>query len=354
MRFENLVSNWSEFEELVRSICETGNVTVERDVVLVGKSGAPRQIDVVMKATHGLTNHLVVVECKYWKRPVTRQNVDSLSTALLDLNASKGIIFSSAGFQEGAIALAKHNGIDLFKVRSLEPSEQFGPATPLSAYRNYLWRSIRNLEFPGIHCWERDLSAYNIAINLGGIPGTVVRNTSDYPSGSVEGIIESWSFTTACDLALQAKQVLFNGQGGVRRFWNRVKQTADAPIELEVDGSIAIIPVIRYDLGITIWQEPYELDKNAYKFIVAVEDCILGIVHKASRESASESTKLEPAADRLPQGSKDPLSYTQKILFIDGWMPFDFDGMEKRKYYDTPGFPEFIKAEWVAEWRNPS
>jgi hypothetical protein len=38
----NLITDWDGFESLVSKLCETGDVTVERDVVMVGKSGAPR------------------------------------------------------------------------------------------------------------------------------------------------------------------------------------------------------------------------------------------------------------------------------------------------------------------------
>lgn len=67
----NLIIDWDGFERLVSKLCETGDVTVERDVVMVGKSGAPRQIDVAIKSKQGLVEHLVIVECKYWNRPVS-------------------------------------------------------------------------------------------------------------------------------------------------------------------------------------------------------------------------------------------------------------------------------------------
>src|ERR687896_1947116 len=144
----NLITDWDGFESLVSKLCETGDFTVERDVVMVGKSGAPRQIDIAIKAKQGLVEHLVIVECKYWNRRVSRANVDSFVNSLKELNASKGIIFSVNGFQKGAIQQASSERIELFKVRSLKDSELFSADEPLELYRNFLWRSIRNLQFP--------------------------------------------------------------------------------------------------------------------------------------------------------------------------------------------------------------
>jgi predicted helicase len=107
----DLVSDWGGFEKLVADLCDTGDVRVDRDVNLKGKSGAPRQIDVVIRHSQGFVEHLILVECKYWKDNVERAQVDAFATTLRDLNASRGIIFSSNGFQSGAVTQARHEGI---------------------------------------------------------------------------------------------------------------------------------------------------------------------------------------------------------------------------------------------------
>jgi hypothetical protein len=45
MNIADLVTDWDGFEKLVATLHETGEVTVEHNVVLPGRSGAPRQID---------------------------------------------------------------------------------------------------------------------------------------------------------------------------------------------------------------------------------------------------------------------------------------------------------------------
>src|SRR6202012_3533527 len=115
----DLVKDWGGFEKLVAELHETGEVTVEHNAILTGKSGAPRQIDVLIRHRQGLYDHLVIAECKYWNSPVERLHIDALATAIQDVGASRGVLFSTKGFQSGAITQAKQSNIDLFTVRDL-------------------------------------------------------------------------------------------------------------------------------------------------------------------------------------------------------------------------------------------
>ena len=54
MNIPELVTDWGGFEKLVVALHETGDVTVEHNAQLVGKSGAPRQIDVLLRHRQGL------------------------------------------------------------------------------------------------------------------------------------------------------------------------------------------------------------------------------------------------------------------------------------------------------------
>jgi hypothetical protein len=348
MSIRDIILDWASFEAFISTVCATKDVSVEHNVVLIGKSGAPRQIDVAIRATQGLVNHLVLAECKYWRKRVKREQVDSLATAIDDLNASRGIIFSTEGFQEGAVTLAKHKGIELFKLRELEVSEQFGPSTPLHEYRHYLFKGLRELDFPGIHCWTRDLSHLNLDLRLGGRrqSRTRVLNTQDYPSGTLERIIEEWSNIAASQLADKARGILLNGTGGIRQYWSKIRQTAEegSMIQVPVEDAVAMIPVIEYDLGITLWQEPCEIDSKLYEFVVAIEDCIRGVVLKASRTAGATETLISPVGLEVGKTENAPQG-PQRIALIEGYFPFDFNGMEKRRFYDRPGFPDFVPVE---------
>ena len=123
LKIEDLIEDWGGFEKLVAKLHETGEVIVERDVILKGRSGAPRQIDVLVRHKQGLYEHLIVVECKYLNSVVERLHVDALATTVREVGASRGVIFSAKGFQSGAITQAEYERIDLFVVRELTDSE---------------------------------------------------------------------------------------------------------------------------------------------------------------------------------------------------------------------------------------
>ena len=123
MSIEKLATDWGGFEKLVAELHKTGEVSVEHNVVLVGRSGAPRQIDVLIRHKRDLYEYLVIVECKYWNSAVDRIHVDALATTVLEVGASRGVIFSTKGFQSGAVTQAKHDAIDLFMVRDLTNQE---------------------------------------------------------------------------------------------------------------------------------------------------------------------------------------------------------------------------------------
>jgi len=346
----NLITDWDGFESLVSKLCETGDVTVERGVVMMGKSGAPRQIDVAIKAKQGLVEHLVIVECKYWNRPVSRANVDSFVTSLKELNASKGILISVNGFQKGAIQQASSERIELFRVRSLKDSELFSGDEPLNQYRNLLWRSIQNFQFPGNHCWEKDLSMYNIEIVLGGPAqtSTQILNSKIQQATTLEQLIDSWSRYAATKLASESRGVLCGGAGGVRRVWKNVVHTLDFPIQVPVDGSIWIIPKISYDLGITLWQEHRELSRNDILFLIAVEDCIRGTVRKALRFQKEKYTSISPIKkpeDIVKNNSKHD---TQVIILMEELFHFNFNKIKKGKFYDKSGTPSFVPKDAIS------
>jgi hypothetical protein len=145
MSISDLVTDWGGFEKLAEKLHETGEVKVERDVVLTGRSGAPRQIDVLIRHKQGLYEHLVVVECKYWNSAVKRIHVDALATTIREVGASRGVIFTTKGFQSGAITQAAHENIDLFVVRDLTDKEWGSPGRVVDIFLQVIRPSIGNI-----------------------------------------------------------------------------------------------------------------------------------------------------------------------------------------------------------------
>lgn len=75
-------------------------------------AGGDYEFDVVAQFTilNG-ARIVVLVECKRYSRPVEREKLLSLWAKLLDVKAQKAMIFTTCGFQSGALEFAKTYGI---------------------------------------------------------------------------------------------------------------------------------------------------------------------------------------------------------------------------------------------------
>ncbi len=150
MSIADLITDWGGFEQLVAKLHETGHVTVEHNVILTGRSGAPRQIDVLIRHKQDLYEYLVIAECKYWNSPVERLHVDALATTMREVGASRGVIFSTKGFQSGVITQAKHENIDLFVVRDLTAEEWGLPGRIVDMFLQVIQPSLGNVATHGV------------------------------------------------------------------------------------------------------------------------------------------------------------------------------------------------------------
>ena len=91
----------------------------------------------------------VLVECKHHRRAIERQDVQVLHSKVVATGAHKGMLFSTAGFQAGAVQFATAHGIALVQLvdgRSLWQTRSAGPpvAPPpwvdLPDIAGWLWR----------------------------------------------------------------------------------------------------------------------------------------------------------------------------------------------------------------------
>ncbi|MBM9547453.1 restriction endonuclease [Leptospira sp. 201903074] len=141
--------DWKEFELFIKKLYEQDeSLEAEHDVMLIGKSGARRQIDVLITQKTKLHEYKTIIECKRWKEKVDRSRVDILYASIEDLNASKGVIFTTTGFEEGAELYAQSKNIDLFIVRDLTPEEWGLPGREIHFYLQTFCAKLINLQFP--------------------------------------------------------------------------------------------------------------------------------------------------------------------------------------------------------------
>lgn len=288
-----LIKDWGGFEKLVAELNATGSVTVEHDVKLVGKSGASRQIDVLIRHRQGLIEHLVLVDCKRWKSRVSRSDVDSLVNTVRELNASRGVLFSVMGFESGAIAQAKADGIDLFTVRELTDAEWGLPGRHIDFFLHIVSKSIANVSSPGA-------LGYGVTQPVhfdfrftgdGDQSSTPIKPYVGSNAKTLEELIQA----IAQDAASKAwkPQVLFDGKPGKRLFWKSVEAKFHSDLQVPMNGGFVLLKEIKFDVGVSILQSRFQFDRGTrYAFALAVKDEVRGITKAASREVGDETTAL--------------------------------------------------------------
>lgn len=149
LSFIDKLIDWKDFELFVAEMySDSDEVLVEHDVTLVGKSNAKRQIDVKVTQKTKLHEFITIIECKRWKKPVTRQIIDVLFASVEDLNANKGVIFTTKGYEEGAIEYAKNKNIDIFIIRDIRDDEYGHTGKTFSLYLQMFNGKFENIDIP--------------------------------------------------------------------------------------------------------------------------------------------------------------------------------------------------------------
>ncbi|MBY0358279.1 MAG: restriction endonuclease [Candidatus Obscuribacterales bacterium] len=174
--FMHKLYDWAGFEKFVSTLYEDGGeVVVERNKIETDKYGARRETDIKITERKKLHTYVTLVECKRWKDPVSRDRVDVLAASLDGLNAQKGVIFTTKGYEAGAESYAKGKGIDLFIVRELTDEEWGFPGRHIQFYK---------------HLWTGQFSAINI------------------PNAALTLLIEDFSGALDLDVELSSEKVL--------------------------------------------------------------------------------------------------------------------------------------------------
>jgi hypothetical protein len=338
----DLVQDWGGFEDLVKELNRTGTVTVERNVTLLDRNGSPRQIDVVLRHRQGLVEHLVLCECKFWKRTVSRRHVENLATSVTELRADRGIMFTTVGYQEGALTYAEANGVELYKVREVTDQEWGGPGRIATFNQRYIIRAIRS----GLQLQALGQAGVAIPdIDLGNVTfhGAPTRHEMIVGGGPVtlEEILDADSKSTAglaiAQHALSPPELIFGGSGGDRLFALTVVLVFPQGAHF-VERPEVQIATMTYQLGILIHERHLTIDRsNAFSLVLALEDCVRRTVTTATRRPGQETTtlKLQPpnASVEIPALANNVLW----VMWVNFFELFDrFEGLEYLRIYDQP------------------
>ncbi len=303
---ENLVQDWGGFEQLIAKLHETGEVIVERDVVLRGRSGAPRQIDVLVRHKRPPYEHLIIVECKYWNRNVERADVDALVNTVREVGASRGVIFSSKGFQSGAITQAEHDGIDLFTVREPTDNEWGAPGRHVSLFLHIISLAPgpvtieKAYTFP--YCAPTSNNVELVIGDAGPKPAThTVIETESGNDKTLEAMIAARAHDAAHKVYRPQLASFNRSLRGQILYRVNVNVVPTKDVKVFVHGGCLFIHRMSFHLGIRIDQSHIAVDRaKAFVFALAVENCVKRQVFAASRRPGDAYTELVelPGPDR--------------------------------------------------------
>jgi len=104
--FEKQVVEWVAASSDPPTVVET-----KHQATTYGQGGEYRiDLRLILRAV-GQASIVILIECKHQKRPIERDELLVLEGKLRDTGAHKGILFSTSGFQKGAIRYAAARGI---------------------------------------------------------------------------------------------------------------------------------------------------------------------------------------------------------------------------------------------------
>lgn len=110
-------SKWEYFERLVAAVHQAADAGAD---VKWNETINGRQFDVTIRFRKGLYDHLTVVECKNFEKPVPVEKIEAFVTKSRDVNANVAVLASTSGFQSGAREVALRHNITLLQVTSSE------------------------------------------------------------------------------------------------------------------------------------------------------------------------------------------------------------------------------------------
>jgi restriction system protein len=107
LEFETLVLEW------LKATHSNDEISFEAEQLgAIEGEGGTYKIDILVRlSVLGGARVIVLIECKHKGRPIERDAIMVLEAKLRDVGAHKGMLFSTSGFQAGAIQYATVRGI---------------------------------------------------------------------------------------------------------------------------------------------------------------------------------------------------------------------------------------------------
>lgn len=313
MKPAEVVKDWNGFEKFVAHLHEGSEVTVEHNKTLMGNSGATRQIDVVLTHRKGPYEYLTLIECKYWNKRVKREQIDVLWASLQDLNAAKGVLFTTKGFQAGAEIYAESKGITIFVIRELSDEEWGRPGRLIDFVFQIFQKTVIGIRptVIGVSGVQGPRpTTINISLGSDSPSKCVVLSQHNTKFPSMESIVDHYSTEAMVNLKNRA----FTLNGGVectRYFTKPIKLNFPNPLIIKQDDALYLVSDIDMEVGIKISQTNIKIDRAQHlSYALAVVDCVNNQVYAVSKENTDPlsnwtplSTESSSSDDVLQNGS---------------------------------------------------
>ncbi len=305
--FMSRLIDWKGFELFVADMYrDSEDVMVSHNVTETGKSGAKRQIDVLVLHRTRLHQYKTIIECKKWKNKVDRPVIDVLAAAIDDLSASKGVVFTTVGYEEGALQYAKSKNIDIFLIRDVKDDEWGKPGRHIWFYIQ-IFASLCS----GMHCTN-----LRFASKTGKQPGPITLDLAIgfvkdetpkaelqlYSQKEEKGLNLAKLMQGACLEVLkkfyQRFDVLLQPESGAPQiaYSTPVKiDFSNYPYSfLKVEGGYVTFDAIECNLLQTVTQSKFSWDRaESQDFVLMVENYITRQRNFVSKPANSGSVKLE-------------------------------------------------------------
>lgn len=327
MNPKDIVKDWNGFEKFVAHLHEDGDVTVSHDKTLTGNSGATRQIDVVVEHQKGPYKYLTLIECKYWKESVKREQIDVLHASMLDLNASKGVFFTTKGFQRGAQKYAESKGITLYKIRELTDEEWGLPGKIVDLYLQILQPTVKEFIPNVIGVANADgspvLTEVQFPISLGTEIGICpIFSIHNKRFATLEALLDHYISELMKDVI--GKPFLINsGEECIRYLTKPAILHFRDPLVVKPQDTFIIVDEIRVEIGIKLDQSRIYIDRsNKMKYALAVYDCITKETFAVSQRTSNPFANWTLLSARNDSTSADVVNNGSIIaMTIKGYFP---------------------------------
>jgi len=119
MIFNSEPQNWKELQNYVGQMFEECGFETEISKV-VNLIRGKKEIDVYTIDSTSEYQPTILIECKFWNKPVNQETIHSFRTVVADFGANLGFIVSKNGFQSGCYEAVKKTNVRLVSLKELE------------------------------------------------------------------------------------------------------------------------------------------------------------------------------------------------------------------------------------------